>query len=220
MLWYRFVRRDVPQTDSEIFGVHFDSYHDHRTSYRFSTNPAGSKRDLILIGNGGGIGGLTGGDATWNPVWDVKTTRGDGIMVRGDADPLQPAALSRREDVQTWGILIERRLRPRRGDGVSHVFIPKGQPGGVPRFGHLVGIEGIRPGRKLELLPYAGGRAEYVAVPRSTNVPFAQPVPEQHRVLRVRRARHEVPDHVEPHPRRHDQHRTSGRSRWTRRSST
>ena len=153
--------------------IHLDSYHDHRTSYRFGFNPSGSKRDLILIGTGTGLAGLTGGDVTWNPVWQVETTLTEEGWFAEVRIPFSQLRFSRAEE-QTWGVLIERRLRPGE-ELLSTVFLPRTEPGGVPRFGHLEGIRGIKPGRKLELLPYVGGRVELVSVPRNAAVPFTNP---------------------------------------------
>ena len=55
------------------------------------------------------------------------------------------------------------------------MFNPSTEAEGQITFGHLVGIREVKPGRKLELLPYAGGSAEYIAVPQRTDVPFANP---------------------------------------------
>jgi hypothetical protein len=61
-------RRDAGVPDADFFVVLFDSYHDHRTAYRFGTWPSGVQKDQILIGDGGL------GDTSWDPVWDLKTT--------------------------------------------------------------------------------------------------------------------------------------------------
>src|SRR5205809_3238959 len=41
-------------------------------------------------------------------------------------------------------------------------FTPKREFSGVQRYGHLVGLNGVQPGKRLELLPYVVGRGEYV----------------------------------------------------------
>src|SRR5438309_8994676 len=60
----RLVRRDA-DSQSDEFRVLFDSYHDHRTAYRFVVNPAGVKSDLFW-GDDGGFS-----DDSWDQVWEA-----------------------------------------------------------------------------------------------------------------------------------------------------
>src|SRR5215208_3698076 len=55
-------RRDA-STESDLFEVAFDSYHDHNTSFVFGINPSGVKRDRV-VGNDG-----FSSDGGWDPVW-------------------------------------------------------------------------------------------------------------------------------------------------------
>ena len=170
----RFYRRDVPFMDTDVLSIHFDSYHDHRTSYRVVMNPSGAKRDVILIaGRGGGLAGLAGGDVSWDPVWEGKTTITDEGWFAEIRIPFSQLRF-RRDAEHIWGLQIERKTRADSEDA-QWVYTPSTEVGSVPRFGHLTGIRGIRSGRKLELLPYVGGRAEYIAVPRNEDVLFDDP---------------------------------------------
>ncbi|MSR21983.1 MAG: hypothetical protein EXR92_00245 [Gemmatimonadetes bacterium] len=170
----RLVRRDVALPDSDLFGVHFDSYHDHRTSYRLSITPSGSKRDLILSGGGGnGPGGISGGDTSWDPVWEGKTTVTDAGWFAEIRIPFSQLRFSSAEE-QLWGMQLERNIQPQQEES-SWIFTPSTEAGGVARFGHLVGIRGVEPGRRLEVLPYVAARAEYVGIEQNANVSFANP---------------------------------------------
>src|SRR5688500_7797566 len=63
----RLGRRDMPLLNSDWFAVTLDSYHDHRTAFRFQVNPGGVQRDAtVTMGNGG-----ENDDASWDPVWEV-----------------------------------------------------------------------------------------------------------------------------------------------------
>ena len=64
-------------------------------------------------------------------------------------------------DRQTWGINVERFIR-RRNEGAWLELVPKNQNGRASRMVHLAGLDGLKPSRRLELLPYTAGRAEYV----------------------------------------------------------
>ena len=165
----RLSRRDTGIPDVDLFAVHFDSYHSHRSSNRFTVTALGTIRDLAM----GAGATLTRGDVSWNPVWDVRTTITDEGWFAEMRIPFSQLRFSREED-QVWGLQIERKIRPHLEETVW-AFTPTTEPPGQHNFGHLVGIRGIKPGRKLELLPYIGGRAEYVAVPQNSNIGFENP---------------------------------------------
>lgn len=166
----RLSKRDIATPDTELFAVHLDTYHDHRTSYNFRTNPSGTKNDRM---ESGGVGGGAGGDPSFNPVWEVRTSITDRGWFAEIRIPFSQMRFSGDEE-QVWGLQIERKLRPVQENTVW-AYTPKAEAQGQARYGHLVGIRGIRPGRKLEILPYAGGRAEYVDAPRSPAVSFGNP---------------------------------------------
>ena len=163
----RMSRKDGAVPDADFFVVLLDSYHDHRTAFRFGTWPSGVKKDQIIIA-GGGLQ-----DTSWDPVWDLETTITDEgwfVEMQIPFSQLRYGAA----DVQSWGFQAERRLR-RKGEDVAWAFTPRSEPRGVARYGHLEGIEGIAQGRRLEILPFVTARAEYVQVPRSEVAPFANP---------------------------------------------
>jgi hypothetical protein len=166
----RLSKRDISTPDTEVFAVHFDTYHDHLTSYNFRTNPSGSKNDRL---ESGGQGGGGGGDPSFNPIWEVKTSVGDDGWFVEMRVPFSQMRFSQ-DDEQVWGLQLERKLRPVQENTVW-AYTPKREAQGQGRYGHLRGIRGIKPGRKLEVMPYAGARAEYVAAPQSAAVAFANP---------------------------------------------
>jgi len=181
----RLARRDAVVPDADFFVVIFDTYHDHRTAYRFATSPAGMKRDEIVTGDRGGGGGAPGGpggpgggggsfgDTSWDPVWEIKTSITDEGWFVEMRVPFSQLRYSR-DDVQVWGLQVERKIR-RHGEDTVWSFTPSLERGGVARFGHLLGIENIGQGKRLELLPFLGGRAEYTRVSRNPAAPFDNP---------------------------------------------
>ena len=110
---------------------------------------------------------------SWDPVWDVRTTITDEGWFAEMRIPFSQLRFSREED-QIWGLQLERKIRPQLEETVW-AFTPRTEPPGQHNFGHLVGIRGIKPGRRLELLPYLAGSAEYVAVPQNADVGFENP---------------------------------------------
>jgi len=165
----RMARRDTGIPDIDLFAVHFDSYHSHRSSYRFTVAASGAIRDLAAGANDG----LTGGDRSWNPVWEVRTTVTPGGWYAEMRIPFSQLRFSRDEE-QTWGLQIERKIRPSQ-ENTLWSFTSKDQPEGRITFGHLTGLRGIKPGRPLELLPYVGGSAEYTNVPLHNDASFPNP---------------------------------------------
>jgi hypothetical protein len=172
----RLARRDAGVPDADFFVVLFDSYHDHRTAYRFSTSPSGMKRDEIVTGGYGGMGPGGGGgfgDTSWDPVWEIRTSITDEGWFVEMRIPFSQLRY-RPDEAQTWGLQVERKIR-RHGEDTVWAFTPRRERGGVARFGHLAGVEGIRQGKRLELLPFVTGRAEFVDVPRSGGAEFDNP---------------------------------------------
>jgi len=148
----RLGRRDMPLGDSDWLGVMIDSYHDHRTAFGFDVNPAGVQRDEIKT--------IDTDDNSWDAVWEVATSIDAEGWTAEYRIPFSQLRF-RPDNEQTWGLQIERVIGRRHEYAVS-TFIPKRETGGVPAYGHLVGITGIHPGARLELLPYTLARAEYI----------------------------------------------------------
>ena len=145
----RLGRRDSHLDDSDWFYVMFDSYHDHVAAYQFSVNPAGVKRDEIVMGG-----------TSWDAVWDVATSVDPEGWTAELRIPFSQLRFSPAE-LQTWGIQLSRRMIAKE-EVTVFAFTPKSMRGGVPRYGHLNGLRGLHTGRRAEILPYTAFRAEYL----------------------------------------------------------
>ena len=164
----RLARRDAPLDDSDVLLVLLDSYHDHETAYRFWTNPSGVKGDAIVTGNSAGSG-----DASWDPVWDLATEvtpSGWSVEMRIPFSQLRFGP----DEQQVWGIQIERNINRTR-ENATFPFTPILERASVSRFAHLDGLEGVEPGRRLELLPYVVARGEYIQLEDPSDVDFSSP---------------------------------------------
>jgi hypothetical protein len=170
----RLARRDMGSGDFDYITVSFDSYHDHETAYQFLVNPSGTTRDAVSSsGGGGGGGGAGGGGTSWDPVWDVATRITEEGWSAEMRIPFSQLRFSP-EDEQVWGIEIKRNIH-RNQERVAYPFIPTLERGGASRFTHLDGIEGIEPGRRLELLPYVAARGEYLQLEVPSGINFSNP---------------------------------------------
>ena len=148
----RLGRRDMDAGDSDWFRVFLDSYHDHRTAFGFEVNPAGVRRDEIRT--------IDVDDNTWDPVWDVATRVDSAGWAAEFRIPFSQLRFSGAHE-QTWGVQFERVIGRNRETALS-TFIPKSERGGVPLYGDLTGLQAIRAGRRLEILPYSLARSSYV----------------------------------------------------------
>ena len=148
----RLGRRDTNLSDSDWFYLMLDTYHDHVSGVQFSVNPAGVKRDESM--------GSSGQDASWDAVWEAATSTDEDGWTAELRIPFSQLRFSRAAE-QIWGLQISRRAISKEEVTVlSHT--PKDERGGIARYGHLVGLQGLVPGRKMEVLPYAVTRAEYL----------------------------------------------------------
>lgn len=144
----RMTRRD--ELDGDLVSIMLDSYFDKRTGFSFTVSAAGVKSDDIMSNDG------ENQDNTWDPIWWVKT----GKTASGwNAEMRIPLTQLRFEhsDNQKWGFQVLRYIF--RKDEVS-VWQPtkRSQAGFVSQFGELTGIEGIKPRKTLDLMPYAVAR--------------------------------------------------------------
>jgi hypothetical protein len=149
----RLGRRDMGMSASDWLTVILDTNHDHRTAVGFEVNPAGVRRDQTRAQDGSE-------DDSWDPVWEAETSVTDSGWVAEMRIPFSQMRFSGAA-VQTWGMQVERQIARNQEFSVWS-FTPRDQPGGIPRFGHLAGLERIPTGKRLEVLPYVVSRAENV----------------------------------------------------------
>ena len=161
-------RRDAVMFDSDKTTIAFDTYRDGLTAYRFHANPAGVRRETRLSG-----GQLTGGDATWDPVWDLRTTVTDSSWVVEMKIPFSQIPFAEAPE-QVWGVQMERFIARRQEDAWL-AFIAKSEPQTLSRFRELRGLTGVRRGRGFEILPYVTARADYMPLDQAANAGFPNP---------------------------------------------
>jgi hypothetical protein len=143
-------RRDV-DSSSDWISVKIDSYHDRRTAFAFAVNPAGVQRDVLHFND-------VEQDPGWDAVWESATsTDGKGwtAELRIPYNQLRFA----NADEQAWGLQVMRRVQRTQELSVWSPW-PKEAFQEVSLYGTLVGVRGIGPARRLELLPYALGGAQ------------------------------------------------------------
>ena len=150
--------------NSDIVGVLLDSYCDHRTSFEFSVNAAGVKRDGVHSNDG------ENEDYNWDPVWESAAGMVDDGWIAELRIPLSQLRFADKDE-QLWGLEVYRYIH-RKHEVDMWQMIPKNAPGFTSYFGRLEGIYGIESSRRIEILPYAVSQA--TTYEKETDNPFSR----------------------------------------------
>ncbi len=147
-------RRD-DQGQAEHILVSFDTYLDRRTASTFGVTAAGVRLDLYWPSDD-----IESGDPGYSPVWDAEVVRDESGWVAEMRIPFSQLRFNDRSP-QVWGLNVERRV-PARNEQVYWALVPRTERKWASLFGSLHGIDGIRPRRRLELLPYVAGTSQLI----------------------------------------------------------
>lgn len=142
-------RRDESGVAERLI-VSLDTWHDRRTAYSFAVTAAGQRVDWFHP-----VDEEFERDFSFNPVWQARTRlTGEGWV----AELRIPFSQLRFNDgdEQVWGLNLNRYI-PRRNEDDFWVVVPRHVTGWSSWFGDLTGVRGVRPSRRLELLPYVAG---------------------------------------------------------------
>lgn len=141
----RLTRRDR-DVESDWVAIAIDSQHDHHSGYAFFLNAAGVQTDLLLFDD-------TNANVEWDAVWDGAVARDERGWTAELEIPLSVLRFSAGRQKE-WGFQVSRYIS-RKKELIAWTFVPSSVQGLVSRFGHLTGFEGLRPGRTLEIRPFA-----------------------------------------------------------------
>ncbi len=142
-------REDI--ADDDQVAVMFDTFHDRRRAYEFQTTPLGVQWDAIYTE---ASRDETGGnwDTSWDTVWDSRgkvTSRGFVVWMAIPFKSLRFPATKQQE----WGIILYRGIIRKNEDSFWPEISSRLQ-GRLGQAATLYGLEGISPGRDIELIPY------------------------------------------------------------------
>ncbi|WP_310571841.1 DUF5916 domain-containing protein [Gemmatimonas sp.] len=143
------LERDFVSSNSDIFGVVFDTFNDKRNSFLFLVNPKGAVRDEQTFNDSRNI------VEAWDGITRVRTLRQDSSWTLEMIIPLKTLRFDASRDPQTWGINFIRRVR--RVNETSY-WAPLERQYRVHRMskaGTMEGITGLKQGRNLQIKPYA-----------------------------------------------------------------
>jgi hypothetical protein len=142
-------REDI--TDDDQVAVLLDTFHDRRRAYEFQTSPLGVQWDAIYTeASRAEIGGNW--DTSFDTVWDSRgkvTEQGYVVWMSIPFKSLRFPATHEQE----WGILLYRHIIRKNEEAFWPQVSYKIQ-GRLGQGATMYGLEGISPGRDIELIPY------------------------------------------------------------------
>jgi hypothetical protein len=142
-------RRDYNEY-SDWAQVIVDSYHDRRTAFRFSLNPAGIQRDALITGDREYTE-----DLGWDAVWSGAAARDSSGWTAEFRIPLSQLRFSTANSgMTTWGVQFGRHLA-RRNERSYWAPIRPELGSFVSQFGTLEGIRMSAPPRRIEVVPFS-----------------------------------------------------------------
>jgi hypothetical protein len=156
-------RRDN-ESSSEQLVISLDTYRDRRTAYSFAVTAAGVRLDYYHASDD-----EDDEDEDYNPVWEASTAIDSAGWTAELRIPFTQLRFSPR-DVQEWGLNVTRKV-PARNEASYWMLVKRTEPGWSSRMGALTGLRGIRPSRRVEVLPYVAADSRIAAVRDSAN-PF------------------------------------------------
>lgn len=158
-------RRDREESSEQLL-VSFDTYLDRRTAYSFGVTAAGVRLDYYHASDF-----ETSRDYSYDPVWQAETERDASGWTAEIRIPFTQLRFNAGAE-QVWGINIVRNT-PARNEIIYWRLIGRNETGWASRMGQLVGISGIRPTRRIEMLPYIASDTRVQTKVDASN-PFAE----------------------------------------------
>ncbi len=149
--------------DHVVIGL--DTFNDRRNGYIFEMNSLGTQDDAIFTDES-----IQLEDWTWDGVYSSETRITEEGWVLEVAIPFTTIRFPR-EEVLEMGLLFYRSIR-RKNESVYWPHMPvtyRGRYAQASQYGTLVGLEGVTPGRNLQVKPFllAGGQKSGLDVPAS-----------------------------------------------------
>ncbi len=147
----RMSRREDIYDDDQV-EIMLDTFHDRRRAYAFQTTPLGVQWDAIWTEASREEQTSGHFDTSFDTVWDSRgkvTSRGFVVWIAIPFKSLRfPASKG-----QEWGVILYRGITRKTEDSFWPTVSSKVE-GRLGQAATLYGLEGISPGRDIELIPY------------------------------------------------------------------
>lgn len=144
--------RDENQGSDDIVSIMLDAFHDHRSAIQFVTNRNGAMEDLFQNGET-----QETRNHDWDTVWESRGSEDADAWYVEVSIPFKSLRfeLPKEGEPLVFGAGFKRNI-PRRNEEAYWPFVPNDSSWYRPaELGHIRGIAEARPGRNLEVLPYA-----------------------------------------------------------------
>ncbi|MEP7347260.1 MAG: DUF5916 domain-containing protein, partial [Gemmatimonadaceae bacterium] len=164
----RAISRRDGYANAEFLSITLDTQLDRRTAFGFRISAAGVKGDYHHSADDE----MRGRESQYDPVWDAAAVVDSLGWTAEMRIPFSQLRFSNAER-QEWGMQLDRWI-PDKNEDIMWVAVPQRETGYISRFGTLLGLEGIRATRPIELLPYVAGDATRTANADVRN-PFRNP---------------------------------------------
>ena len=152
-------RKDI-MTDDRVT-INIDTFNDHLRAYFFDANLYGIQLD-------GSTTQGQGDDFSFETLWytEGRLTK-DGYVVL-ERIPFKSLRFPNKEN-QAWGIVLGRYINRNNEWSLWPYVTRRKFPVWVGQFGHMEGLEGISPGRNVQLIPYGSfAKARFLETPAWT----------------------------------------------------
>lgn len=167
----RLSRREDVYDDDNV-EIMLDTFHDRRRAYAFQATPLGVQWDAIWSEAARAELGGSNFDTSFDTVWDSRgklTKQGYVVWI---AIPFKSLRFPHRKQ-QEWGIILYRGI-VRKNEDSFWPAISRRVQGRLGQAATLYGLEGIAPGRDVELTPYGIMRGFRALDTRDPANPFFQ----------------------------------------------
>lgn len=137
--------RDKIFSDDYVL-VAIDPYNNYQRGFEFAVNPFGIQGDLLIMGGGNE-------DPSYDMVWHSAAARDSRGWTAELVIPFKTLVFSSGE-IKTWTISLFRNVPRNNRYLLTWTPVDRNIPNFLSQGGNLTGLEGIKSGKSLELLPY------------------------------------------------------------------
>ena len=141
-------RRDNNLENDDTITILLDTFHDHRNSFLFRTNPLGTQYDAQITDEGNDV------NENWDEKWDVASQVSPVGWTAEFAIPFKSLRVSEK-DGQGWGLDLERVIRRKNEFAYWNGFRRGFNLENVSQAGHLEGLKNIETGLRLRVKPFS-----------------------------------------------------------------
>ncbi len=149
-LWAKGMIRDDLGFGDDAVTLLLDPNHDHRGGYIFAVSVHGSRTDGQLLGQSR----EEGYNIDWDGYWIGRSSRDEHGWSVEYAIPFKTLRF-REQAVPVWSMIIRRHINRKNEESYWPYINRSGSIYRPADGGHLVGIQGVTPGRNVEVRPYA-----------------------------------------------------------------